>query len=93
MLSKTLARTCRNTCLVRDTLGIKRDMEEVGMCLSLWLQRKGSNFVKPTTPYVFNGNEKREFLELVSFIKAPTMYAAAFKKTYCKAKTICDEKS
>ncbi len=50
------------------------------MRLSLWLQRRGLNFVKPTTPYVYNANETQEFLDLVSSIKAPTRYSATFKK-------------
>jgi hypothetical protein len=64
----------------KDTLGTRRDMEEVRVCPWLWLQRRGSNFVKPRAPYVFNSNETCEFLELMSSIQAPTCYAAMFKK-------------
>jgi hypothetical protein len=60
--------------------GTRRDMEEVRVRPWLWLQRRGSNFVKPMAPYVFNSIETHEFLELVSSIRAPTGYAAVFKK-------------
>jgi hypothetical protein len=45
----------------KDTLGTKRDMEEVHVHPWLWLQRRGSKFVKPMAPYVFNSNETRVF--------------------------------
>ncbi len=64
----------------KDTLGTRRDMEEVCVRPWLWLQRRGSNFVKPMAPYVFNSNETHEFLELMSFIRAPIGYVAMFKK-------------
>jgi len=64
----------------KDSLGTRRDMEEVRVHPWLWLQRRGSTFVKPTAPYVFNSNETHEFLELMSSIRAPTGYAIVFKK-------------
>jgi hypothetical protein len=64
----------------KDTLGTRMDMEEVHVHPWLWLQRRGSNFVKPMAPFVFNSNETHEFLELVSSIKTPTGYVAMFKK-------------
>jgi hypothetical protein len=62
----------------KDTLNTRQDMEEVGICPWLWLQRRGSNFVKPITSFVFNPNEIHEILEVVASIKAPTRYAATF---------------
>jgi hypothetical protein len=44
-------------------------MEEVHVHPWLWLQRRGSDFIKPMAPYVFNNNETCEFLEFVSSIK------------------------
>jgi hypothetical protein len=41
----------------KDTLNIRRDMEEVGIRPWLWLQWRGPNFVKPIAPYVFSTNE------------------------------------
>jgi hypothetical protein len=64
----------------KDSLGTRRDMEEVRVCPWLWLQRKSSNFVKPMAPCVFNSNETHEFLELMSSIRAPIGYVAVFKK-------------
>jgi hypothetical protein len=64
----------------KDSLGTRRDMEEVRLRPWLWLQRRGSNFVKPMAPYVFNSNETHEFMELVFSIRAPTGYVAVFKK-------------
>jgi hypothetical protein len=53
----------------KDTLGIKRDMEEVGMCSSLQLQKKGSNFVKPTTPYFLMLMKNENFWSLCPLLK------------------------
>jgi len=61
-------------------------MEEVGICPWLWLQRKGSNFVKPIAPFVFNPHEIHEILEVVASIKAPTGYVATFKTHVAKRK-------
>jgi hypothetical protein len=76
------------------TLGTRRDMEEVHVHPWLWLQRRGSNFIKPMAPYVFNNNETCEFLEFVSSIKAPTSYVIMFKKHVARRRlTIIYEKS
>jgi hypothetical protein len=72
----------------KDTLGTKRDMEEVQVRPWLWLQRRGSNFVKPMAPYVFNSNETHELLELVSSTKAPTRYVTMFKKHIARQRLI-----
>jgi len=62
-------------------------MEEVGICPWLWLQKKGSNFVKPTVaPFVFNALEIHEILEVVASIKAPTGYVTTFKTHVAKRK-------
>jgi hypothetical protein len=63
----------------KDILSTRRDMEEVGIHPWLWLQRRGSNFVKPIAPFVFNPHEIHEILEVVASIKAPTGYAAHLK--------------
>jgi hypothetical protein len=55
-------------------------MEEVHVHPWLWLQRRGSNFVKPMAPYVFNSSETCELLELMSSTKALTRYVVVFKK-------------
>ncbi len=55
-------------------------MEEVGIHLWMWLQKRGQHFVKLVALYVFTSNENRQFLELVTSIKASTRYVAAFKK-------------
>ncbi len=72
----------------KDTLGTRRDMEEGHVRPWLWLQRKGSNFVKPMVPYVFNSNETRDLLELVFSTKAPIGYVTVFKKHVARQRLI-----
>jgi hypothetical protein len=56
----------------KDTLSTRPDMEEIGIRPWLWLQRRGSKFVKPIALFVFNSHEIHENLEVVASIKAPT---------------------
>lgn len=66
----------------KDTVGCRRDMEEVGVSPHLWLQRipGSSNFLKPKAPFVFSENEKIDFIKRVSSTKTPTGFSSTLTK-------------
>ncbi len=48
----------------RDIVEVWKDMEEIGVQQHLWLRRKpgATNFLEPTTPFVFTQDENKSFL-------------------------------
>jgi hypothetical protein len=47
----------------KDSMGIKKDMEEMGIRPQLWLrQLTNGSYMKPNAPYVMSDEEKKVFL-------------------------------
>ncbi len=58
---------CKNLSKVifgdKDTLVVRKDMDEIGIMPHLWLQQVGNeSFIKPTAPYVMSDDKKKVFL-------------------------------
>jgi hypothetical protein len=66
----------------RDTVAVRRDLEEAGAMLGLHLVQQGSSrvFLKPHAPYVLQPAEKVAFLNTVSSIKTPSLYSSSFTR-------------
>jgi hypothetical protein len=58
-----------------NTIDVQRDMEKMGICHHLWLQRIGNgSYMKLSAPYVLMDEEKRVFLQTIKKLKTPTNY-------------------
>jgi hypothetical protein len=58
----------------KDKVVVRKDVEEVGIRLELWLQQLlNGSFKKPVAPYTLTKEEKRLFLEIIKFLRTPTL--------------------
>ena len=65
----------------KDTVALRRDMEEAGMFNDLHLiPTENGDFIKPKAPFVFSARERQHFLDLVSTTKVPSGYSSTLVK-------------
>jgi hypothetical protein len=66
----------------KDTLAVRRDMQEVGATPHLWLRPipGTNNFIKPKAPYVFTPIENTDFINRVSSTRVPTGFSSTLTK-------------
>jgi hypothetical protein len=66
----------------KDTLTVRRDMQEVGATPHLWLRSipGSSNFIKPKAPYIFTALENSDFLQRVASTKTPIGFSSTLSK-------------
>lgn len=66
----------------KDTLVVRKDMEDIGIRFQLWLQQVGSgSFIKPAAPYIMFDDQKKFFLHIIKkLIKDPNKLCNNFAK-------------
>jgi len=66
-----------------DSPGSRVDAEELSICEEIWLQptaRANAEYYMPRAPYVFNSQERKEFVTIISNIRTPTNYVGSIHK-------------
>jgi hypothetical protein len=63
-----------------DTIDVRRDMEDLGICHHLWLQQIGNGFyMKSSAPYALMDKGKKNFLQTIKKLKTPTNYVRVLR--------------
>lgn len=68
---------------MNDSPGSRQDMEDLRMRQEIWLQpprRRTDEYYMPHAPYIFNTDERKEFVQILSNIRTPTNYVGSIHK-------------
>ena len=68
---------------MKDSPGSRVDIEDLGIHEEIWLQpprRRQDEYYMPQAPFVFNPNEREDFVSIVSKIQTPSGYVGSIHK-------------
>jgi len=68
---------------MNDSAGSRQDAQNLGIREEIWLmasERANADYYMPHAPYVFNVDEHKEFITIISNIRTPTNYVGAIHK-------------
>jgi hypothetical protein len=64
----------------KNTITVREDLKKCGIRPHMWLQVNGVGFIKPTTSYVLEDEEKARFRGIILSLKTPRHYTSSLKK-------------